>query len=31
MKQIVEDKGIKVETNKNNNFTLFEDASVVEN
>ena len=30
MKQIVEDKGIKVETNKNN-FTLFEDASVVEN
>ena len=31
MKQIVEDKGIKVETNQNNNFTLFEDASVVEN
>ena len=30
MKQIVEDKGIKVETNQNNNFTLFEDASVVE-
>ena len=30
MKQIVEDKGIKIETNKDNNFTLFEDAPEVE-
>ena len=30
MKQIVEDKGIKVETNPNSTITLFDDASVVE-
>ena len=30
MKQIVEDKGIKIETNKDNNFTLFEDAPSIE-
>ena len=29
MKQIVEDKGIKVDTSQNQNFTLFEDASEV--
>ena len=30
MKQIAEDKGIKVDTSENKNFTLFEDASEVE-
>ena len=30
MKQIVEDKGIKIETNTENNYSLFEDASEVE-
>ena len=30
MKQIVEDKGIKVETNQNHSINLFDDASVVE-
>ena len=30
MKQIVEDKGIKIEINKENNYSLFEDAGEVE-
>ena len=30
MKQVVEDKGIKVEKNENKMFTLFEDANEVE-
>ena len=30
MKQIAEDKGIKIESNKENNYSLFEDASEVE-
>tara|TARA_B110000971_G_scaffold216980_2_gene252928 strand:+ start:41 stop:370 length:330 start_codon:yes stop_codon:yes gene_type:complete len=30
MKQIVEDKGIKIESNKDNAYSLFEDASEVE-
>ena len=30
IKSIAENKGIKVETNKDNNFTLFEDANEVE-
>ena len=30
IKQIAEDKGIKVDTEQNKNFTLFEDASEVE-
>ena len=30
MKKIVEEKGIKVETNQEKTFTLFEDASEVE-
>ena len=30
MKQIVEDKGIKIEVNKENNYSLFEDAGEVE-
>ena len=30
MKQIVEDKGIKIEINKENNYSLFEDADEVE-
>ena len=30
MKQIVEDKGIKIETNNEKNYSLFEDANEVE-
>ena len=30
VKQIAVDKGIKIETNKDNNYSLFEDASEVE-
>ena len=31
MKKIVEEKGIKVETNIDKSYSLFEDAAIVEN